>query len=60
MNANVMKSNLSFYTSLVLKRTPANKDNKEICNFIDGHAFSFRIDKDSKEIRCVVTTKKEN
>ena len=60
VNANVMKSNLNVYTSSVLKRTPANKDNKEICDFIDGHEFSFRIDKDLKEIRYVVTPKKEN
>ena len=60
MNANVMKSNLSVYTSLVLKRTSANKDNKGICDFVDGHEFSFRIDKGSKELRCVVTPKKEN
>lgn len=58
MNANVMKSNLSFYTSSVLKRNPANKENKGICDFIDGHEFSFRIDNGSKELRCVVTPKK--
>lgn len=60
MNANVMKSNLSFYTSSVLKRTPPSKNNKSICEFIEGHEFSFQIDKSSKKLRCVVLLKKEN
>lgn len=60
MNANVKRSNLSFYTSMRLKRTPASEDNRSRCQFIDGHEFSFRIDKDTKELRCVVTSQKEN
>lgn len=60
MNANVMKSNLSFYTSMRLKRTPASEDNRSRCKFIDGHEFSFQIDKSLKKLRCVVSPKKEN
>lgn len=60
MNANVIKSKLSFYTTTELKRTPASEENKRIREFIDGHEFTFQIDKDSKELRSVVVSREEN
>lgn len=60
MNANVIKSKSSFYTSVELKRTPANEDNKRICKYIDDHEFSFQIDKESNELKCMIIHKKMN
>lgn len=57
MNANVMKLNEILYSSKELKRTPATEENRQRCSFIDGHEFSFRVDCDSTELKCMVKTK---
>lgn len=57
MNANVMKLDSKFYSTKELKRTAATEENKSRCNFIDGHEFSFRVDNDSKELKCMIKPK---
>lgn len=57
MNANVMKFNGRFYSTKELKRTPAKEENRQRCTFIDEHEFSFRVDIESIELKCVVKPK---
>ena len=57
MNANVMKYKEGFYSTKELKRTLVTEENRQRCAFIDGNEFSFQVDIDSKELKCMVKPK---
>jgi hypothetical protein len=58
MNACVVKPTLPFVTRKELKRTPATEENRKMIEFMDSHNFSFSFDRESKELKSQVTSKK--
>lgn len=57
MDAYAVKPKVPFVAKSELRRTPASNDNRKMVEFMDSHDFSFSVDKKTKELRSILTSK---